>query len=300
MSTPIKIVYFGSPDFSAQILEHLIATRAFQIVGVVTNPDRPTGRHQVLTPSPVAKVALKHHLPLFRPDMLDENNRLHIKLLGADLFLTAAFGKIIPESWLSTPRLNSLNVHFSLLPKYRGALCVSEAIRHGDSQTGVSLIKMDPELDHGPIIGQIKQAIDLDDDVMTLTKSLTDKTKILLDKYLPLYIEGQLTPKPQDHSQATFTPSTTNRTRASALVPWEMIQLARKGNHANITHALIQSLNPQPGAWTEITEKTQSKIQLKILKTKLVDDKLEILDVQVPGKSATTWKQFAAGHSNLL
>lgn len=118
-----NLVYFGSPSFSADILESLITNppENIKVVAVVTNPDRPTGRHQRLSPSPVAQLAQQHHLPIFKPDKLNSSNLAHIKLLNPHLFLIAAYGKIIPPDWLDLPQIAPLNLHFSLLPQYRGA-----------------------------------------------------------------------------------------------------------------------------------------------------------------------------------
>lgn len=313
--TKTKIVYFGSPEFSADILRHLINSDRYQVVGVVTNPDRPVGRKQTLTPSPVAQVAAEFHLPTFKPNKLDEDNLMHVSLLKPDLFITAAYGKIVPDIWLKAPRINCLNIHFSLLPKYRGALCVSEPIKNLDSETGVTLMEMDSGLDHGPIIAQISQEIAEDDNVESLLEKLTDKAKDLLDEALPRYVEWSetrvapgefanlhsmihLPPKVQDHQSATFTPSTSSRTRANALVPWEEIRLAMNGNHPKIVHALIRSLNPDPGAWTEIIDE-HDRIQLKLIKTEVHDDKLKLVEVQMPGKPSVAWKQFVAGHPSI-
>lgn len=310
-----KIVFFGSPRFSAEILTHLIHNDQYQIVAVVTNPDRPVGRHQTLTPSPVAQVATEHHLPTFKPNKLDEDNLMHISLLKPDLFITAAFGKIVPDIWLKAPRIKCLNIHFSLLPKYRGALCVSEPIKNLDHETGVTLMEMDSALDHGPIIAQIAQKIDVDDNVETLLIKLTDKANHLLDEALPRYLEWSethfppaeyvnlhsivnLPPIPQEHDKATFTPATSSRTRANALVPWEEITLATNGNHPEIVHALIRSLNPDPGAWTQII-KDQDRLDFKLVKTKVHEGRLEIEEIQVPGKPSVSWKQFLAGHPEL-
>lgn len=308
-----KIVYFGSPDFSAEILTYLINDPAYLIVGVVTNPDRPTGRHQTLTPSPVAQVALKHHLPTFKPVKLDEDNRIHISLLQPDLFITAAYGKFVPNSWLATPHLAPLNIHFSLLPRYRGALCISQALKNGDQETGVTLMEMDHELDHGNLIAQVSQEIDIDDNVETLAQKLTDKAKKLIDEALPLYTAWKetgvapstvynlqstiyLPPKAQDESQAVITPGTQTRNRQGALVAWDLVKMAQEGREANRIHNLIRSLNPDPGAWTEIIDPEQNKIQLKLVKTQLVGDKMDLVNVQVPGRSIISWKQFVAGH----
>ena len=121
---PFNLVYFGSPSFSADILDSLITTppEGIKVVAVVTNPDRPTGRKQILTPSPVAQLAQQYHLPIFKPDKLESSNLAHIKLLNPHIFLVAAYGKIIPTDWLNLPQIAPLNLHFSLLPRYRSPM----------------------------------------------------------------------------------------------------------------------------------------------------------------------------------
>lgn len=303
-----NLVYFGSPPFSADILESLITKPPgnIKVVAVVTNPDRPTGRHQLLTPSPVAQLAQQHHLPVFRPDKLDSSNLAHLKLLNPHLFLIAAYGKIIPPEWLDLPQIAPLNLHFSLLPQYRGALCIHETIKNQDRYTGVTLMEIDQELDHGPIIAQVKQSISISDDTASLTKKLTRKaiqlTKVVLPAYLNWHqhkkttpdtpgIKIYLPPKTQDHTQATYTPPTSSLNHSSAHIPWSNLQQAINGHQSAVIHALIRSLNPQPGAWTNIDQQP-----LKILSTTLDQNHLRIDKVQLPGKNPITWNQFLSGH----
>lgn len=290
-----NLIYFGSPEFSATILESILESQTnlgIKVIGVVTKPDSPIGRKQIMTPSPVATLAEKYHLPTFKPEKLDEANLSHLKLLKPNLFLVASYGKIIPQSWLDAPTKATLNLHFSLLPKYRGALCISEAIKNQDTETGITLMEMDADLDHGPIISQAKQSIDIDDNVATLTNKLTQTAIDFIHSALPQYLSGKLSPIPQNHNQALLTPGTKSRNRETALIPWENIALALKGENATAIHALIRSLNPDPGAHTII-----NTIDLKIIKTKLEGGHLKIETVQMPGKSEISWNQFTSGHS---
>jgi len=280
---PLKLVYFGTPEFSAQILKSLITDhQSISVRAVVTQPDKPVGRKKIITPSPVAQLATQYNIPVFKPNKLDQSNLEHIKLLKPDIFLVAAYGQIIPQSWLNTPKIATLNLHYSLLPKYRGALCVSEAIKNQDQETGVTLMKMDEQLDHGPIIAQAKQKINLNDNVATLTQKLTHKAISLLPLLSTINLQHL---KPQNHKIATYTPSLKTRTRQSAFIPSLKTKNPRK------LHALIRSLNPDPGAWTKINGQ-----ELKIIETKLKKDKLEISKVQLPGKNPISWQQFQHGH----
>ncbi len=291
-----NLIYFGSPDFSAQILEKIIQSKLVNVVGVVTTPDKPQGRKQVLTPSPVSEMAGNYDLPIYKPNKLDEANLAHLRLLKPDIFLFVSFGKIVPKTWLESPALGTFNIHFSLLPKYRGALCISEAIKNMDIETGVTLMEMDEKLDHGNIISQAKVTIDMNDDVLKLTTKLTQAAEELLTDKLPEICAQNYTSMPQDESLATFTPSHKTISHASALVPSVKTFNALKGVDAKEVHALIRSLNPEPGAWTTIVPRQGGAIQIKILKTSLVSDKLIIDTVQIPGKNPTTWKQFLSGH----
>ncbi len=339
-----NLVYFGSPDFSAKILQTLLSpsklegeprTREggdkegvhFRVVGVITSPDKPRGRKQVLTPSPVAQLASKYDLPVFKPTKLDDTNLAHLKLLKPDIFLVVSYGKIIPKPWLTSPTIGTFNLHFSLLPKYRGALCISEAIKNQDSQTGVTLMVMDEGMDTGSIISQEKVSIDINDNCETLTNKLTQSGIKLLTEYLPLlairhspFAIRELS-HPQHESQATYTPITKSRTRQSAFIPWSDIQPCLSNEQSSMSnerclrlHALIRSLNPDPGAWTRVSlkEKGKSKkeIEIKIIKTSLkchpgldpgsiqIDSGSEAgmtLDiVQLPGKTPISWQQFHA------
>jgi methionyl-tRNA formyltransferase len=286
-----NLVYFGSPDFSATILESIIKSSLVSVVGVVTTPDKPEGRQLTLTPSPVAIMAGSHNLPVFKPEKLDEANLAHLKLLKPDIFLVVSFGKIIPKSYIGTPKIGIYNIHFSLLPKYRGALCISETIKNQDKTTGVTLMEMDELLDHGPIIFQVKVPIDINDDTATLTTKLTQASIILLADKLPEICAHNYSITAQDETKIVFTPSHKTLTRESAFISYEKILLALKGTNSPATHSLIRSNNPNPGAWTTI-----GGIDIKIIKTSLTENKLTLDSVQLPGKSPISWKQFLQGH----
>jgi len=300
---PTNFIYFGSPDFSARILESIIGnhTSGINVVGVVTQPDKAVGRKQELTPSPVAAIASQHDLPVFKPEKLDGANLSHLKLLRPDLFLVVSYGKIIPSEWLATPSVGTFNLHFSLLPQYRGALCISEAIKDQAAETGVTLMVMDEQLDHGPIIYQTKIDIDIDDNNGTLTNKLTQAGIKLLTEYLPQLAAtppaGGFTATPQNHDKATYTPTTKTRTRENAFLGWSIVHKAMNGENAPAVHALIRSNNPDPGAWTKI-----GNLDIKLIQTRLnqKDNRLEIELIQLSGKKPISWKNFLAGHKKSL
>jgi len=291
MENKKNLVYFGSAQFTADIFESLMENKIVNVVGVVTTPDRPVGRKKIITPSPLALAAQKYDLPVYKPEKLDSANLAHIKLLKPDIFLVVAYGQYFNQDWLKAPTLKTLNIHFSLLPKYRGALCISEALLNGDKETGVTLMEMSEKLDAGPIIAQIKIEISQADDCRILTAKLRDASIQLLRYELPIYLDGAVSACPQDESQATYTASYKTKTRQNAFIEWEKITKALEKN-TDIdfkwqVHNFIRSNNPEPGAWTTYQGK-----EMKILKTSLIIDNNFYLDiVQFPGKDPVSWQK---------
>jgi len=290
-----NLVYFGSPAFSADILESIIRNKQVNIVGIVTTEDKPTGRKQILTPSALADLGEKYNLPVYKPKKLDDANLAHLKLLSPDIFLVVSYGKFIPENWLISPKIGTFNIHFSLLPKYRGALCISEPIKNGDSTTGVTLMRMDKELDHGPIIAQSNTEISLNDNVESLTQKLSSDAQKLLSIQIPKIVTGEYQETAQDESQKTITPSHKTQNRSNSFVSFEKVMDAIKGINSLAFHNLIRSQNPEPGSWTQI-----NGIDYKILTTSYLDKKLQIETIQAAGKNPTTWKQFISNNRNLF
>lgn len=220
----IKIVYFGTPEFSAYILEKLIEfcdnynphkqnsprslAKMFSIQTVITRADKPVGRKQTLTQSPVALVAQKYNIPTLKPTKLDEEfttSYSHLSFLTCDLFIVASYGKIIPQALLDIPRLGALNVHPSLLPKYRGASPIIAPILNGDKETGVTIMLMDEQMDHGPLLSTTKISLLDQDNHQILTTKLAQASVPLLTDTLTKFIDGEVKPQPQDHSKAIFT-----------------------------------------------------------------------------------------------
>lgn len=167
-----KIIFMGTPDFSTKVLEMLIAEQ--EVVAVVTQPDRPVGRKRVMTPPPVKKVALEHDIPVYQPEKIKDSEELQTLLdMDVDLIVTAAFGQILPESLLDSPKLGAINVHASLLPKYRGGAPIHQAIIDGEKETGITIMYMVKKLDAGNIISQRAIAIEQDDNVGSMHDKLS-------------------------------------------------------------------------------------------------------------------------------
>ncbi|HAZ59275.1 MAG TPA: methionyl-tRNA formyltransferase [Trichococcus sp.] len=202
-----KIIFMGTPEFSVPILEALLQ-HEYDVIAVVTQPDRPVGRKKILTPSPVKKAALKHGLPVYQPEKISGSPEMEeLIALNPDLIVTAAYGQFLPVKLLNAPRFRSINVHASLLPKYRGGAPVHYAIINGEIETGVSIMYMEKKMDAGAVLAQRAIPITEQDDVGTMFLKLSELGKNLLIETLPDFFQGNLVPQEQDESAATFSPN---------------------------------------------------------------------------------------------
>ncbi|MDT2705857.1 methionyl-tRNA formyltransferase [Enterococcus dispar] len=213
-----KIVFMGTPAFSVPILEGLLES-GYEVQAVVTQPDRPVGRKHVITPPPVKVAALKHDLLVLQPEKISGSTEMDkIASLAPDLIVTAAFGQFLPEKLLQIPRLGAINVHASLLPKYRGGAPVHYAIMNGEDKTGVTIMEMIKKMDAGAIYSQAEIPITKTDDVGTMFEKLSTLGKDLLLNTLPELIQGTLEKTPQNEAQVTFSP---NITREQEAIDWQ-------------------------------------------------------------------------------
>lgn len=197
-----NFVFFGTPSVASDTLA-LLLDQGIVPTLVVTSPDAPRGRGLVLTPTPVKMLALEHSIPCITPDALDEATISTIRSYACDCAIVVAYGKIFPESLIATFPKGVLNVHYSLLPKYRGATPLEAALLAGDTKTGVTIQKMVKELDAGDIIAQSDVAIRADDTARELRPKLILQGAQLLIDTLPHYLRGEIAPVPQDASLAT-------------------------------------------------------------------------------------------------
>lgn len=234
-----SIVFMGTPDFSAPILGMLVE-EGYNVLAVVTQPDRPVGRKKVLTPPPVKVEALKHDLEVLQPEKLTgspEEQRL--KELQPDLIVTAAFGQLLPESVLELPKLGCINVHASLLPAYRGGAPIHQAVIDGKTSTGVTIMYMVKKLDAGDIISQVEVAIEDTDTTGLLFEKLSVAGKELLQETLPSIIAGSNARIPQDEALVTYA---RNISREQERMDWT--------NSTTQLWNQVRGLNPWPGAYT--------------------------------------------------
>ncbi len=202
---PLRILFYGTSAFSVPTLEQLAQDARLTIVGVVTQPDRPSGRHAQVLASPIKQLAQRMRLPVKQyPSVKDAAVYDELALFQPDIAVVVSFGQIIPERLLSLPKHGSINIHGSLLPAYRGSSPVNAAILHGDGETGITIMQMDAKMDHGPIIKQFPEKIHPDDTAQTLH----DRLALLGGKHivdtLIAYVEGRITPLAQEESQATY------------------------------------------------------------------------------------------------
>lgn len=235
-----SVIFMGTPAFSAPILERLLK-EGYDVLAVVTQPDRPVGRKHRLTPSPVKEVALAHHLKVLQPEKLSGSPEAdQIIALKPDLLITAAFGQFLPTSVLAAAQKWALNVHASLLPKYRGGAPIQYAILNGDAETGVTIMEMVKKMDAGDILAQQTLAIAPTDDNGTLFDRLSKVGEELLIATLPRLLAGEITPTPQDPAQVTFS--------ANIKPDEEVIDL---NTTATEIDQKVRALRPLPGAYVK-------------------------------------------------
>ena len=269
----MKIIFMGTPEFSVTILDVLIDSD-YEITAVITNPDAPVGRKQILTPSPVKVVAEKNKIPLIQ---LDE-----IRNLDVDLAIVAAYGKIIPKNILGIPRFETINIHPSLLPRYRGASPIQNAILNGDKKTGITIMKLDEEMDHGPILANGGLPIADSDTYESLSQKLAKIGAELLIKIIPEYISGKIKPIEQKHAEATYTKIIK---KEDGKIDWSKsaIEIER----------MTRAFYPWPAAWTIWNGKI-----LKILEAEVRGGSLAIKKLQLEGGKILSIEEFINGHKD--
>ena len=234
--TMMRVLFFGSPDFALPSLRACLETHT--VVGVVTQPDRPAGRGQRVTPPPVKRLAEDTGLPVFQPPRLrDPGWAERLASLAPDVGVVVAYGQILPPAILSLPRLGCINLHASLLPRYRGAAPVAWAIVRGETETGLTTLLMDEGMDTGPILCQVRVAIGPEETAGELAARLAQRGNELLVRTLNEWGGGRLTPIPQDGALATFAP---RLKKEDGYLSWD--------RSAPEVVNLIRAMNPWPGA----------------------------------------------------
>lgn len=251
----MKIVFFGTPPFAATILEALLKERA--VAAVVTKPDKPRGRSKTPQPSAVKECALRENLPLYQPALARDPAFIEevLRPLEPDLFIVAAYSEIFRESLLDLPKFGCINVHASLLPKYRGAAPIQRCMMAGDQESGVTIMSMRRELDAGEILAVSKVKIPLEMNAGELTKSLAKVSGPALLQVLDAFEKGTLHPMEQDLDAVTYAPKVHSK---DGQIDWT--------KDAFTLHNHVRALTPKPGAWTKISMRGKEK-RVRLLAT---------------------------------
>ncbi|MFA5188342.1 MAG: methionyl-tRNA formyltransferase [Patescibacteria group bacterium] len=303
----IKVIFMGTPEFSAPILNVLIEN--YNVMAVVTQPDKKVGRKQILTASPIKQIALANQIDVLQPDKIKGNTGFiqKVKALEPDLIIIAAYGLILPKEILDMPKYKVINVHASLLPKYRGASPIQAAILNGDKETGVTIMLVNEKMDEGDILTQEKVKIMPEETSESLHAKLSVLGTKLLMETLPKWLDKEIRPQKQDDSQATYCKLIS---KEDGQINWQKSALEIERQ--------VRALNPWPGTWANWNSK-----KLKILKSKIYEvDKagevgevfklnnglgvycgqnaLEILELQLEGKKPMTAKEFLNGYPGII
>ncbi|MCX6797973.1 MAG: methionyl-tRNA formyltransferase [Candidatus Falkowbacteria bacterium] len=312
MEKIIKTIFMGTPEFAVKPLLSLLADPDFRIEAVFTNPDEPVGRKQALSSSPIKKVALDNKRPLYQPAKIKEAVDI-IKGIAPDLIVVVAYGHLIPQSILDIPKYGCINVHGSLLPKYRGAACLQAPILNGDKTSGVTIIKMEAGLDTGPILKQAKVDLDFTENIITLGDKLSALSAKILAPTIKNYIAGDLKEQPQNEADATdvkmikktdgqidFTKSAQKIERmARAFYVWPGIFFNFSLTEKQNKKIKILELEPKilAGKFAEPGQFFKYNNQLGL---QCGQDVLIILSLQIEGKSASSGQEFINGYRALI
>jgi methionyl-tRNA formyltransferase len=302
----VRVLFWGTPEFAAPSLRGLIG-ESFEVVGVVTQPDKPQGRSREIIPSPVKQIATDEEIPVFQPKNARDPELLEtLKRVKPDISIVVAYGHILPQAIIDLPRLGTLNIHASLLPELRGAAPIQAAIRQGLNETGVSLMRVVPALDAGPVILQKETEIFDDETFGELQMRLAELGALTLIEALTLVSLGKAKEKAQDDSRATYAPKVT---RNSSRIDWNQsaLEISR----------LIRSSDPKPGAFAK-TPKGDVKLfgpkvmdgikgepgeVLKVMGELVIAcglDALRIGDVQPSGKTRMSAHEWARGRGPVV
>jgi len=235
-----KVVFMGTPDFAVPVLTTLIDVPDFEVVGVVTQPDRPAGRGKKIRQSPVKQAAIKYDLPVYQPEKLRGNDAVKtLSAWGADVHVVAAYGQILKPNVLSIPQYGSINVHASLLPRWRGAAPIQAAVRAGDAESGITIMQMNEGLDTGDMLLKGTVSLEPHETGGSLHDKLMAMGGDLLVEALRGYIDGHITPTPQDNDQATYAPQIDKK---EGRIDWSQ--------SAGEIDRLVRAFMPFPGTYT--------------------------------------------------
>ena len=250
----INVIFFGSPAFAVPTLDALANDRRFNVLMAVTQPDRPAGRGKQLRPPAVKVAALEHEIPVSQPETLHSLESVeYLKRFPADLYVVVAYGEIFRREMLTLPTDGVLNIHPSLLPRYRGSAPVQATILNGERETGVSIIQMVRKLDAGPIIAQSRMSLNGTETAGSLSKRLAELSGRMIADVAAGWVEGTLPASPQVEEEATYT---RELTKAEGRIDWRWpaVEIERR----------VRAMTPWPGAWTLLDGKRLRLLQVDI------------------------------------
>jgi methionyl-tRNA formyltransferase len=299
----LRLAFLGTPAFAAAALERLLRS-PHDLAGVVTQPDRPRGRGQKHTFSPVKALAVGAGLPVLQPERLKAPEfQEALRALKTDLGVVAAYGRIIPDEVIATPRLGMINIHASILPKYRGAAPIHRAVMAGEVETGVSIMRVVRELDAGPVFAVARHPIGTDETSLDVEHALAEIGADLCAGVIDALAAGTARDTPQDHARATYAhrltreegwidwtrPAAELHNRVRGLQPWPLAEGVLAGQRLLIVRSAVAQ-PPHPGAPGEVLAATGDDLLVAT-----GDGALRLLEVQPEGKRVMTAREFLAG-----
>lgn len=268
----LSLVYMGTPEFAVKPLEALLADERFEVLAVVSQPDKAQGRHKIFFPTPVKAAAEAHGIPVFQPEKLKDGVlKAELEALQPDFILTCAYGRILPHDILQIPKIEALNLHASLLPRYRGAAPIQWALLNGDTESGVSLMRMDAELDHGAIFAQLRLPLDEAINALELSEKLAQLSARIAVQMIPVIATGALQGSEQDHSLASFTRILT---REDGAIDWQ--------NEAAQISNQVRACYPWPGTYSYLNGKRLKIHRAAVCDAEPLAEALEINDADFP------------------
>lgn len=301
----IKIVYIGTPLISAKVLERLIENH-YQIIALITNEDRPVGRKKELIPTPCKQVALNNNIKVYQPHKIKEDYSF-LKDLDFDVLLTMAYGQIVPKAVLDFPKYGALNLHGSILPKYRGAAPIQRAIMDGESKTGITLMQMVEKMDAGDIFATKEISIEENDNYSTLSDKLSTLAFEVADENLLPYVNGLLKGKKQDENLVTFASkikSEDEHIPLSNLTAIEFCNYVRGLSFTPGAYLFLDNLKFKIYSCQYVSNKTNGKVGFLLIEKKnvylcLKDGMVRLDKVQLQGKKEMDASSFANGYRDL-
>ena len=255
---PVKTLFLGTDWESVETLDALNKDERFNIVGVITTVDKPVGRKQILTPSKVKEYALKNGIEVFHTEKKEERYKEVLEKFKPELIVCKAFGEIVPGFFLQYPKYKSINVHFSILPKYRGAVPIQKAILEGEKETGISIMLMSEGIDEGDVLKIFKEPIHPNDTNLSLRERLVKKSAEILGDVLEEWIQGKIESVKQDDSKATFCWQK-DISKENAQIRWEEME-------PEYIERLVRAMIPWPVAWSVLDKNIQENISNKVVK----------------------------------